>query len=98
MIRYLLMLLYVLSAAEAMRRGEPDHGRVVGAVAQRWDDDVDSQLCPFLHRPLSQAGVRGDAAGNDDPVGLRILSRGKCRADQHVDDGFLEAGRNVGSF
>jgi hypothetical protein len=85
-----------LAAGQAVACGQPDHRGVVGAVAQRRNDDLDAELGRGGARAPAQAGIGGDAAGDDQAIDPGVTGGGEGGIEQHVDHRFLEARRDVG--
>ena len=73
-----------------------DHRAVVGAQRQRRDAQCDPRLRAARGRDLAQAGVGHDSAAEQQARDAVLGARVQRFADQHVDDRFAEARRNVG--
>ena len=85
-----------LAAREPPRPDERDHGRVVGAQARRGNAQRDPAALARLAERGAQRAVARDAAAQVQRARADVLDRAQALADERVDDGGLERGRDVG--
>lgn len=70
-----------------------DHGGIVGAELGRRDADGDRATALEL---FAEAGIGGDAPGDEDVAGAELAGEAGCFAGEDIDDGLLELPSDFG--
>ncbi len=82
---------------EAVPGGEADHRRVVGRVAHRGDGEGGATVRARVGDGGAEGAVGGDAADEGDAREAGRVEGADERGDEHLHDGGLERGGEVGA-
>ena len=85
-----------LAGREPPRTGRPDHRPVVGAQGRSRHDQRQATGLGLAGQPCPQHRVRRDAAAHHDRASVGRLGGPDRLGHEHVDDGVLEAPRQLG--
>ena len=72
-----------------------DHGRVVGATCERWNEELKTFARALRSESLAQACIRRDAASNHNAWNLLERRRAKGLPDERIDHHRLKRGTEV---